>query len=93
MRLYDFPSLILRDFAIDMSDGCLNPKRRHTQVINILQADGRRPGLGARPLPRLLRLEVAAQLAQTRINVYRPTALRTFSIVGAAAARAFFAPS
>ena len=67
LRLNDFPSLLLRDFAIDMSDGCLNQKRRHAQVINILQTDGRRPGLGARPLPRLLRLEVAAQLAQIRI--------------------------
>ena len=69
MRLNDFPSLLLRDFAIDMSDGRLNQKRRHTQVINILQPDGRRPGLGTRPLPRLLRLELAAQLAQTRIIV------------------------
>ena len=36
MRLNDFPSLLLRDFSIDMSDGRLNQKRRHTLVINIL---------------------------------------------------------
>ena len=63
------PRLRLGDPSLDVLLGRLDQIPRDGHPVDLLQSNRRRPGLGTRPLPRFLRLEVAAKLAQARIVI------------------------
>ena len=66
---YPPPRLVLRDAPLDVILGRIEEELRRREAIDLLQANGGGPGVGAFAPPRLLGLEVASQLSQYGIVV------------------------
>ena len=63
------PRLVLRDAPFDVILGRIEEELRRREAVDLLEADGGGPGVGAFAPPWLLGLEVASQLSQYWIIV------------------------